>query len=184
MPKITAAKHASTAKSRRPLPLRRTAALSRRAALRKMLIQLRDEETRNLTQRVRIERAREASSPGDESDSARLQEDLELQVSLVGLSEGRLTAICDALDRLEQGEYGICEHCGEGIPFGRLRALPMTSYCVDCQQRREAGSMRRAMRGSSSVMFDAYPADSMHASVSQTDDAGKTGQSGKRRRSS
>jgi RNA polymerase-binding transcription factor len=182
----TFANRVSTAKSRRPVAPRRIAAVSRRRALRKMLIQLREEEMRNLNQLVRSERGREASAPGDESDNARLHEDLELQVSLVRLSESRLTAICDALDRLEQGRYGICEQCGDGIPFGRLRAIPMASFCVDCQQMLEAGSPREVIRGSSAVLgmalFDAYPGSSLRAEASRTDDAVTRQRFGKNRR--
>lgn len=40
-----------------------------------------------------------------------------------------------ALARIEAGSYGICERCGEAIPFARLDALPYTTLCVDCARR-------------------------------------------------
>lgn len=42
-----------------------------------------------------------------------------------------------ALRRLVNGEYGICEDCGEPIPQRRLERLPATTRCVACQARSE-----------------------------------------------
>jgi DnaK suppressor protein len=42
-----------------------------------------------------------------------------------------------ALARVERGEYGVCEECGEEIGSRRLAALPDVVTCVDCQERRE-----------------------------------------------
>jgi DnaK suppressor protein len=46
--------------------------------------------------------------------------------------------IKDALHRIEEGTYGICEECGEDIPIARLKAQPVTNYCLDCKTRMEA----------------------------------------------
>ncbi|MBM3189643.1 MAG: conjugal transfer protein TraR [Chloroflexi bacterium] len=43
----------------------------------------------------------------------------------------------DALRRMEQGTYGVCQHCGEQIDRARLRALPTASLCYACQDRLE-----------------------------------------------
>ncbi len=37
-----------------------------------------------------------------------------------------------ALARIEEGEFGYCEDCGEAIPAGRLRLDPAAARCVDC----------------------------------------------------
>ena len=42
-----------------------------------------------------------------------------------------------ALERVEDGDYGTCAHCGEPIPARRLLAVPDTSTCVGCQERLE-----------------------------------------------
>jgi DnaK suppressor protein len=39
-----------------------------------------------------------------------------------------------ALDRIEDGSYGICLSCEDEIPPQRLEAVPWTSYCIQCQQ--------------------------------------------------
>ncbi len=105
---------------------------------RAMLSALREQEIAKLKELIRQEVSQEASGPGDESDSALLQEGIELHASLIDLSESRLTAIWAALDRLEENRYGICERCGDEIPFTRLRAMPMSVHCVDCQAKVEA----------------------------------------------
>ena len=43
-----------------------------------------------------------------------------------------------ALDRMEEGSYGICETCGEDISFKRLQARPVTEQCIDCKTTAEA----------------------------------------------
>ncbi len=48
--------------------------------------------------------------------------------------------ICDinlALDKIDGGTYGLCEHCGGEIPRKRLKALPFARLCIDCKQQDE-----------------------------------------------
>jgi RNA polymerase-binding protein DksA len=82
------------------------------------------------------------STSGDEGDSATSGETFELAASLAELASTRVAAVESALQRLREGRYGVCEECGEEIPFERLKALPTTMLCVDCQREREAASPR------------------------------------------
>jgi DnaK suppressor protein len=43
-----------------------------------------------------------------------------------------------ALDRIEEGEFGECEMCGEDIGLARLRARPVTTYCIRCKTKLES----------------------------------------------
>jgi len=43
-----------------------------------------------------------------------------------------------SLEDIETGEYGICEDCGEDISIKRLKARPVTSYCIGCKSKRES----------------------------------------------
>ena len=79
-------------------------------------------------------------SPGDEMDVARSLSDVETHASLIEIAQRRLANIDDALARVEDGSYGVCESCGEEIPVERLKALPFARRCVDCQ--REVGNAR------------------------------------------
>ena len=42
------------------------------------------------------------------------------------------------LKRLDEGEYGVCESCGNPIPIKRLEALPHASRCVACAEKVQA----------------------------------------------
>jgi len=57
-----------------------------------------------------------------------------------------------ALRRMSQGTYGVCEACGKDIPLGRLRNLPHARFCVPCQRRaaqRSSRAAKAAMRSGS-----------------------------------
>jgi DnaK suppressor protein len=49
-----------------------------------------------------------------------------------------LVEIEGALERLEEGEFGVCEGCGADIPNRRLQALPWARFCIQCAERRQA----------------------------------------------
>src|SRR5262245_66317994 len=57
----------------------------------------------------------------------------------------KLQPIDDALSRIDDGSYGVCESCESDIAEGRLEALPFTRLCINCQAEREkeAKSMKR-----------------------------------------
>ena len=45
--------------------------------------------------------------------------------------------IQEALQRLDNGEYGVCEQCGEEIGIDRLKARPVTTLCIGCKSNQE-----------------------------------------------
>ncbi len=53
----------------------------------------------------------------------------------------QLTQVRSALDRLEDGTFGECLHCGNTIGEKRLEALPWTPYCIVCQEKIENGQI-------------------------------------------
>jgi DnaK suppressor protein len=53
--------------------------------------------------------------------------------------------IDEALRRLDEGAYGICENCGENISLARLKARPVTTLCIECKSEQE-DEERRARR--------------------------------------
>jgi len=55
---------------------------------------------------------------------------------LLSLNDGQrvmLKDIDDALDRIKDGEYGLCTECGDEINAKRLEVRPQAKYCVDCK---------------------------------------------------
>ncbi|MCF6094757.1 TraR/DksA C4-type zinc finger protein [Microaerobacter geothermalis] len=57
-------------------------------------------------------------------------------------NEHQLEEIISALDRLEEGTYGICVICGKEIPYERLEAVPTTRYCIEHQPNKFASETR------------------------------------------
>jgi DnaK suppressor protein len=54
-------------------------------------------------------------------------------------TDGRvLRAIEDALARIRQGRFGICEECGKAISKARLEAVPWAHLCKDCKERQDS----------------------------------------------
>ena len=61
---------------------------------------------------------------------------------LLSLNENerlRLKEVDEALDRIENGTYGICEECGGPISLKRLEVRPVAKYCVPCLTKLEKG---------------------------------------------
>jgi DnaK suppressor protein len=71
-------------------------------------------------------------------DTATAMYDRELDEGLEEGARGTLAAIDAALQRIEDGTYGICEVCGKPIGAERLSAIPWTPLCIDDQRRASA----------------------------------------------
>jgi DnaK suppressor protein len=56
--------------------------------------------------------------------------------ALMGQAAGQLTDIARAMQRLDDGSYGICERCGRMIGAGRLAARPAAVRCIGCASAR------------------------------------------------
>ena len=67
------------------------------------------------------------------SDSA--QE--ELSSHLVEVESRELGSIEEALLRLREGSFGVCDGCGKPIPVARLQAIPHTTMCIHCARAEE-----------------------------------------------
>lgn len=74
---------------------------------------------------------------GDELDLVSDQQDRELSLLLSNRDRKKLLAINEALQKIKEGNYGLCQECGEQIGAGRLKAMPLANYCVDCQSKIE-----------------------------------------------
>jgi len=70
-------------------------------------------------------------------DGALAEAEFERDVAGAGQVRAALIAIVAAERRLEGGEYGLCEDCGNFIGFARLDAQPAASRCVQCQELAE-----------------------------------------------
>lgn len=83
---------------------------------------------------------------GLESDSeerAKELEDSEVVDALGNETRAELGRIRAALQRMDDGEYGVCVECGGAIAEGRLLARPAASTCIDCAELEEMYGSRR-----------------------------------------
>ena len=77
------------------------------------------------------------SDIGDLIDQAGDERDRELSLLLSGRDKEKLMAINEALEKLNEGDYGVCAECGEKIGPGRLKVMPLAILCVSCQSKFE-----------------------------------------------
>ena len=85
------------------------------------------------------ESGEEAAFDNHLADTATETYDRELDYTLEENSEHVLTAIEAALQRIEDGTYGICVNCGQEIAEERLAAIPWATHCIDCKRLEERG---------------------------------------------
>jgi RNA polymerase-binding protein DksA len=68
--------------------------------------------------------------------------DREFNLGLASNEQGRLNLIDDALRKIEEDKYGICEICAKPIAQKRLLAVPWTRFCIKCQSEEEKKTRR------------------------------------------
>lgn len=103
--------------------------------IRSLLLQLKNVTLQKISRSIKS--GSEANvgeqTTGDIYDQASSERDRELVLILSDRERQKLHNIDDALLRMQEGEYGICEECDEEIPLGRLKAMPFTRHCVKCK---------------------------------------------------
>jgi DnaK suppressor protein len=92
--------------------------------------QLVDEVGRN----VLYGKGPEDDSIKDLGDQASSAYNREFQFELGNGDRRLLKEVTSALQKLDDGNFGACERCGETIAEKRLEALPFARYCIDCQR--------------------------------------------------
>ena len=110
-----------------------------RDLIRRRLREVRDEVHVALLQADRehyADLAEQVHDTGEEA-VADLLSDLDLALVDHHLKEAR--ELTDALERIRENSYGLCEDCGEAIAPERLEVNPAARRCVDCQRRHESG---------------------------------------------
>ncbi|MHC1790351.1 TraR/DksA C4-type zinc finger protein [Solidesulfovibrio sp.] len=77
--------------------------------------------------------AREETTYADMADRATVESDRHMALLMGERDRQLIGEIHEALARVKEGEYGICQECGEDIGLARLRAQPMATLCVHCK---------------------------------------------------
>jgi DnaK suppressor protein len=80
----------------------------------------------------------DASNFPDPTDRATQESDRNFELRIRDRERKLINKIKDALDRLDAGDFGICEDCGEEISEARLKARPVTTQCINCKMAAEA----------------------------------------------
>jgi len=86
-------------------------------------------------------RERDSEATQDPADMAANAYTKELLVSMSDNDRQLLRLIDEALDRIEDGEYGKCVRCGNPVPEKRLEAVPWARHCLPCQDLQERGML-------------------------------------------
>jgi len=91
-----------------------------------------------LAGRIKATQATEGHEVEEGLDSnAQLWEVSEVRDGLDDEATGELNQVNEALARLDAGEYGFCNSCGNPIGEARLEAMPFASLCIDCAEGAE-----------------------------------------------
>ena len=78
-----------------------------------------------------------AQAAGDVVDAALDSAQDEISSQLAEVESRELASIENALERMRDGQYGVCEGCSCSIPMARLNALPYATLCIECQRESE-----------------------------------------------
>jgi DnaK suppressor protein len=74
---------------------------------------------------------------GDEGDRADAERTHAVSILISARDKEKLLAIDEALKKVCEGTYGVCEECGDELGGGRLKAIPLAKSCVTCQSQME-----------------------------------------------
>ena len=74
----------------------------------------------------------------DPTDRAAMESDRNFTLRIRDRERKLIAKIREALERIADGTYGVCEDCGEDISIKRLKARPVTTQCIECKKEEEA----------------------------------------------
>ncbi len=105
--------------------------------MRQILIKRRDALRQALAGDLSMLKEMRSDASGDVVDWALDSVQDEINSQLAEVESRELARIENALERMRDGQYGICEGCGGAIPVARLNALPYATLCIKCQREAE-----------------------------------------------
>jgi len=79
----------------------------------------------------------QTSNVPDPNDRATIESGRSFELRIRDRERKLVSKIEDAIARIDDGSYGICEDCGEEIGLKRLEARPVTMLCIDCKTVQE-----------------------------------------------
>ena len=84
----------------------------------------------------------DSSNFPDPTDRATQESDRNFELGIRDRERKLINKSKDALDRIDNGEFGICEECGDEISEARLKVRPATTLCINCKMEAEQKERR------------------------------------------
>ncbi|WP_027358907.1 RNA polymerase-binding protein DksA [Desulforegula conservatrix] len=85
-----------------------------------------------------VDMTNQAESYPDPTDRATHESDQSFTLRIRDREHKLIKKIKQAIERIDNGNFGICESCGEDISFERLKARPVAEQCIECKTKAEA----------------------------------------------
>lgn len=79
----------------------------------------------------------DSNEMADEIDRAAMEEAHRLELNRIDHDKLHIKKIVNALRRIDSGDYGYCDSCGDEISIKRLQARPESRLCLECQSTKE-----------------------------------------------
>lgn len=109
--------------------------------IKKLLLAKREEIIREagieIKKNVKGEPRQIVESALDDGDLSVIDLSQDIALKRLGAHRENLIKIDEALRKIQDGTYGICDECGEQISAGRLKVMPSAIFCRDCQEKKE-----------------------------------------------
>jgi len=110
---------------------------------RKMLLDRRQELAADLQQKTEREKDRENFIVGDSVDEAEASFEVDFDLTMKENMVRQIKEVDEALERIKEGTFGVCENCGEDIPQDRLKVRPNARFCIRCKSEMEKNGEKR-----------------------------------------
>lgn len=95
------------------------------------------EMKKNLLNEVKLQESELEWQKGDETDLSNDDRERQLKLKLISRQTFMLKKIDNALFKIQEGTFGICEECDGEIEINRLRARPIATQCIHCKEEME-----------------------------------------------
>jgi DnaK suppressor protein len=79
----------------------------------------------------------------DPTDRATLESDRNFLLRIRDRERKLIMKIREAMQRIDDESFGVCESCGDDIGIDRLKARPVTTLCIECKRKQEANERAR-----------------------------------------
>jgi DnaK suppressor protein len=100
-------------------------------------------ELLNGAERTVAEMTDEQENFPDPNDRASLESDRNFELRIRDRERKLIAKMQEALKRIDDGTFGLCDSCGGNISEKRLQARPVTTLCIDCKTKEEKMEKQR-----------------------------------------